>query len=215
MILKKKTCLQENKKFSIIYIILFYSFSCISYTEFDDKSTSKGKIVELGLNKRIKATANITYFRMGKDGNSLIRNNIDIFRNQLLASNLFSNINLFTETDFKNDANLLSINISIKSGWFSKPFYGITYFLSGFTLFLFPGYEKEEYLMTVNLYYKDKIIKQYEYKYKKTIIFNLFLAGAFWGKNGYNNVTIKIINKMLEDFISDFKNEKLWELVIK
>lgn len=83
-------------------------------------------------------------------------------------------------------------------------------FISGFTMFVVPGYAKDEYVLTADVKKGDDVVKSYRYKdHMKTWtqLFLVFLAPMHWPPT----TATEIIDGMLLNLIYDIEKDGLLE----
>lgn len=121
-------------------------------------------------------------------------------KDALLLSGLFSIVNI-GKNETKKD-----LEISIEGNYV----YGISHFFSFITFYLLPGFEKEEIILTINIFQNNEFIKQYKYKNYRYIFYHFFIFLILTDKNNDEYVKRLVIKQLILEFTNDFKKENLF-----
>lgn len=78
---------------------------------------------------------------------------------------------------------------------------------------IIPAYDKQDYILTVQVKKGDQLLKQYEYKQHMYTWVQLPLMFILMPTNAPAKVEKKVIDNMLLNFLYDSQKDEIWESV--
>jgi len=132
----------------------------------------------------------------------------NLHRYQEIVEKVFSKTAVFSKYSPGIGTEQYHISIEVKVSYPENSIMAV----SALTLFIFPGYLKENYLMNVDVRKNDQLLKHYEYKEDIHIWSQVFLIFLMRSHNVLTE-TDKLLENMLLNFVHDLEKDNILEPV--